>query len=497
MEHIIFIINVSQHLPIPSIRTYYHQTDNPTDVVAGNQHWGHATTKDLYTWTNQPIAIFPDNPGDGIFSGSAVIDVNNTSGFFSNQTDGVVAIYTLNTAAEQTQEIAFSVDGGYTFTKYANNPVISINSTQFRDPKVIWHASTSKWVMSIAHAQDYVISFYTSIDLKSWHLASNFSHHGLLGQQYECPNMVAIPSTSEEQDIYVLLISINPGAPLGGSATQYFPGTFNGTHFVPVDAATRIADFGKDFYAAQFFYGTPAGSPPIGIGWASNWQYSQSVPTGQLEGWRSTMTLPKEYSFVNSTRRGWDLVAKPYPLTSLYTEKLASNSSLGNGTTIVDFSTLPSGSIYFAMNITNIPTVNTTGTANFTLTSSTTGESLRGGYFLGGDVPFFINRGHVNGFGDSNPFFTDKFSTNSIVNNGTWQFEGVFDRSILEVFLDGGVQSATSTIYPEGPLDQVSISTSGLNTGIGVSVEIWGLRSTWGVGKNATTGMRIRDLWPL
>jgi len=105
--------------------------------VAGNQHWGHATSKDLYHWENQQIAIYPGAEGEGIFTGSAVIDVNNTSGFFPNQNNGVVAIYTLNTAAEEVQDIAYSRDGGYTFTKYANNPVISINSAQFRDPKVL------------------------------------------------------------------------------------------------------------------------------------------------------------------------------------------------------------------------------------------------------------------------------------------------------------------------------------------------------------------------
>ncbi|KAL8905536.1 MAG: hypothetical protein Q9171_006632 [Xanthocarpia ochracea] len=131
---------------------------NPTDIVAGNQHWGHATSRDLYTWVNQPIAIYPSGAeGEGIFSGSSVIDVNNTSGFFPNQTNGVVAFYTLHTTEEETQDIAYSTDGGYTFTKYANNPVISINSKQFRDPKVIWYPTTQQWVMVIAYAQEFVI----------------------------------------------------------------------------------------------------------------------------------------------------------------------------------------------------------------------------------------------------------------------------------------------------------------------------------------------------
>ncbi|KZF24979.1 glycoside hydrolase family 32 protein [Xylona heveae TC161] len=456
---------------------------NPTDIVAGNQHWGHATSKDLYHWENQQIAIFPDTPEEGIFSGSAVVDVNNTSGFFPNQTNGVVAIYTLNTPQEETQEIAYSTDGGYTFTKYSGNPVISINSTQFRDPKVIWHAPTSKWVMVVSYAQEFTIGIFTSSNLKQWTHASNFTNQGLLGLQYECPNMVTIPMNGTNELMYVLMISINPGAPQGGSITQYFPGSFNGTHFTAVDNAARIADFGKDNYAGQFFYGTPDGQPPIFIAWASNWEYSQVVPTGPLENWRSAMSLPRVNTLANITRTGYDLVSLPYDLSTVYDTQIAKNSSLGNGTLLLDYSTVASGAVYFEANVTGIPTINTTGTLNFTFTSSTTGESLRGGFFFGGDTPFWLDRGKIGGF--DNPFFTDKFSTNNIISNGKFQLQGVIDRSIFEVFLDGGIRSAIATFFPEGPLDQLAISAGDLNPGVKVSVNVWGLKSAWAAEANS------------
>jgi beta-fructofuranosidase len=447
--------------------------------VAGNQHWGHATSKDLYHWVNQPIALFPDKKGDGIFSGSAVIDVNNTSGFFTDQKDGVVAIYTLNTDQEQTQEIAYSKDGGYSFTKYAKNPVISINSTQFRDPKVIWHAPTSRWVMVVAYAQEYSVGIYTSLNLKDWTHASNFSHRGLLGLQYECPNLVPIPMQGTTEQFHLLAISINPGAPLGGSTTQYFPGHFNGTHFTPIDDAARLADFGKDNYAGQFFFGTPDNEPPVGIAWASNWEYSQAVPTGPLEDWRSSMALPRVYELANATRRPFQLISKPYDLTPLYTSQLVSSNSLANGTVHVDYSHIPSGALYFRASISRIPTANITGTANFTITSSSTNESLRGGFFLGGDALFWLDRSGIHRFME-NPFFTDKFSTsNPIQKSREWLLEGVIDRSILEVFLDGGVQSATVTCFPEGRLDVMEWATEGLNEGVEVSVVVWGLESGW------------------
>ena len=456
--------------------------------MAGNQHWGHATSKDLYTWQNQPIAIFPDAPGDGVFSGCIVIDVNNTSGFFPNRSDGVVAVYTYNTATEQTQRLAYSFDRGYTFTNYAGNPVISIGSAQFRDPKVIWHVPTQQWVMVIAYAQEFAVGFFTSPNLKNWTHASNFTHHGLLGLQYEVPGLTQIPmrTGSAVESMWVLILSINPGAPLGGSITQYFPGSFNGTHFTAVDEAARIADFGKDNYAGGFFYGPPEDQNAISIAWASNWQYSQVVPTGPLEGFRSAMTLPRENYLTDVSRLGYDLVSRPYNLAPLYDKPLATTSSLQNSTIFASYPTMGSGAVYFQVNVTGIPEANATGTANFTFASTVSGESVRGGFFFGGDVPFWLDRGEIRGF--DNPFFTDKFSTNNLISAGRWTVEGVIDRSILEVFLDGGTSSATITFFPEQRLDSVVLSTADLNKDVQVSAAIWSLKSTMiSASSNTTT----------
>ncbi|KAI9886183.1 MAG: hypothetical protein M1823_002035 [Watsoniomyces obsoletus] len=452
---------------------------NPTDIVAGNQHWGHATSRDLYTWENQPIALFPDATGDGVFSGSCVIDPQNTSGFFPNTTDGVVAIYTYNTVQEQTQRIAYSYDNGYTFTEFEGNPVISIGSTQFRDPKVIWHEPTKKWVMSISYSQEFAVGIFTSPDLKAWEHASNFSYYGLLGLQYEVPALVQIPYRDADtvEQMWIMLLSINPGAPQGGSITQFFPGDFNGTHFTAVDSAARIADFGKDNYAGGPFYGTPEGENLVSIAWASNWQYSQIVPTGEKEKFRSAMSLPRENYLTNMTRTGWTLVSKPYKIETVFDKPLATSDNIANGSLSANYSTAGSGAIYFQINATGIPSANATGTANFTFESSVSGESVRGGFYFGGDVPFWIDRGDVDGF--ENPFFTDKFSTNNLISNGQWRMEGVIDRSIIEVFLDGGNQSATLTFFPTQRLDMVRLATGDLDTDVQVSAAIWELKSTW------------------
>lgn len=262
---------------------------NPTGLEAGNQHWGHATSKDLYHWKVQKNAISPGTGSDPelIFSGSAARDPNNTSGLFpsGNGSSNVLAFYTGATSTVQRQDIAFSTDNGYTFTKYKDNPVLDYNSPDFRDPKVFWHEATQKWVMAVAFSTEYTIAFFTSTDAKSWTPASNFSNVGILGVLYECPNLVEVPllkdgyapadekfaSSNIDGTAWLLLLSINPGAPLGGSISQYFVGDFNGTHFEAYDDATRLTDWAKDNYAAQFWDGIPPNQGQIMIPWASNW----------------------------------------------------------------------------------------------------------------------------------------------------------------------------------------------------------------------------------
>ncbi|KAF5540811.1 SUC2-invertase (sucrose hydrolyzing enzyme) [Fusarium mexicanum] len=454
---------------------------NPTDVVAGNQHWGHATSKDLYHWVNQPIALFPPEKDTYVFSGSAVVDVNNTSGFFPDQDNGVVAIYTLSSPTVQDQAIAYSRDGGYTFTPYAHNPVINSTSTQFRDPKVIRYDDS--WIMVVAYPQDFKIGIFESDNLKDWKPTSNFSHHGLLGLQYECPNMIPMPYVDEDgkkqDDMWLMAISINPGAPLGGSITEYFPGTFNGTHFEAVDAAARIADFGKDNYAGQWFYGLSEDEYPVSIAWASNWQYTSVVPTGD-EAWRSAMSLPRENYLTKATRVGWKLVSKPYDLSPVLGRELASNSSFGNRTLIVDYSDVESNAIYWEVNVTGIPDggIPSTSSMNWTFSSPITNEAIKSGYYLGGDPVFFLDRGGVKGF--DNIFYTDKTSLGSLAtDNGTWSLSGVIDRSIYEAFLNNGVDSVTNTFFSTEPLTLMIFSATDLPEDVKVSVKVHALESAW------------------
>ena len=450
---------------------------NPVEPVAGEQHWGHATSTNLYHWENQKIAIWPTNSTNYIYSGSAVVDANNTSGFFPNQDNGVVAMYTL--AVEdgyQVQNIAYSFDDGYTFQQYENNPVINIQSPQFRDPQVTWHNDTQRWVVAIAHATEFKIEFYSSENLLDWTPHSNFSHAGLLGLQYECPNLVEIPVEGSSETMHLLYISINPGAPLGGSVGQYFIGSFNGTHFEAIDAAAHIADFGKDNYASQFFWGIPGSEDQVSIAWASNWQYTSVVPTGTDEGWRSQMSLPRRNYLKSLPEIGYVMVSEPYNIQSVFSSELGYRNDIANNSLNMDFSTVESLALYFEANVTGLSEDNLAGTVNFTFTSSISGEFVTGGTIVGGDT--WMDRGHTYAF--DNAFFTDKFSATGVYGGqGEWRISGVIDRSIIEIFVNGGEQSATNTFYSTYPLDTLRFGAAGIANGAQVSVGVWGLEDTW------------------
>ena len=266
----------------------------PDSTIWGPMHWGHATSTDLVHWQHQPIALYPDSLGY-IFSGSAVVDENNTSGFGKDGKPPLVAIFTSHDPVGekagkidfQKQSIAYSVDEGKTWTKYANNPVVKNPGIRdFRDPKVSWYEAGKKWIMALA-AQDH-ISFYSSKDLKTWNRESDFGKEfGAHGGVWECPDL--FPLDYEGKQVWILFVSINPGGPNGGSATQYFTGVFDGNKFTPYQTDTRWIDYGPDDYAGVTWSNT--GKRKIFIGWMSNWNYANIVPTKK---WRNAATIPRD-----------------------------------------------------------------------------------------------------------------------------------------------------------------------------------------------------------
>ncbi|WP_028296231.1 glycoside hydrolase family 32 protein [Olivibacter sitiensis] len=264
---------------------------NPDSTVWGPMHWGHATSTDLVHWEEQPIALFPDSLGT-IFSGSAVVDKDNTAGFGEN---AIVAIFTHHndaiekerTGLHQYQSLAYSTDEGKTWTKYEGNPVLpNPGIWDFRDPKVMWHEASKQWVMTLATKQS--VTFYASPNLKEWNRLSEFGEGiGAHGGVWECPDLIELDSDKGKK--WVLLVSINPGGPNTGSATQYFIGQFDGTHFKSDHTDTRWIDYGPEDYAGVTFFNT--GDRKIFIGWMNNWEYANEIPATT---WRGGATIARD-----------------------------------------------------------------------------------------------------------------------------------------------------------------------------------------------------------
>jgi len=287
---------------------------NPLGDSPGHISWGHSTSSDLVHWKQVSVAL-PEADGMMIFSGSTVEDRDNTSGLCAapgqtpDQSPGqkspgcLVAIYTAASKDKQNQNLAVSLDGGTTWTKYSGNPVLDLGLKDFRDPKVFWHAATQSWVMVVAIPDRHEVRFYHSKNLRQWEMGGEFGPAGATGGVWECPDLMELPvrEPAGKRDAlgkivasrWVLSVNLNPGGPQGGSADQYFVGQFDGAHFTEdhPGSGPHWADWGKDFYASTSFSNTPPGQDRLWIAWMGNWDYARKAPS--LPG-RGEMTAARK-----------------------------------------------------------------------------------------------------------------------------------------------------------------------------------------------------------
>jgi fructan beta-fructosidase len=284
----------------------FHQY-NPFGNQWGYMSWNHAISDDLVHWKHQPVAIpYGKKEEEGIFSGSAVVDYNNTTGFGDGTRPPLVAIYTSHYTREdgstwQAQSLAYSDNGGKTFIKYKENPVLEFDDPDFRDPKVIWMEESEQWVMVVALPRQHKVQFYASENLIDWVFLSDFGPDGATGGIWECPDLFPLfVDGNPDYRRWVLHVDMNPGSIAGGSGSQFFIGDWHGDEFIPDEAISGgeviWVDYGTDFYAAITWSDIPEeDGRRIWVGWMNNWMYANQIPTYP---WRSAMSIPRSIHLV-------------------------------------------------------------------------------------------------------------------------------------------------------------------------------------------------------
>ncbi len=424
----------------------------PDGTVWGPMHWGHAVSKDMLHWQHLPIALYPDSLGY-IFSGSVVVDQNNSSGFQKGAEKPLVAMFTYhNMDGEksgrtdfQTQGIAYSNDKGRTWKKYTQNPVIKNPGIKdFRDPKVMWHEPSKQWIVTMAVANH--VRFYRSKNLKNWELAGSFGlEDGSHGGVWECPDLFQLP-VKDGKSKWVLLVSVGSGAPNGGSGTQYFVGDFNGKTFTNSNASKDVLwlDYGCDNYAGITWSNAP-NKRHLFLGWMSNWQYATKVPTDK---WRSAMTLPRELS-LQKTNNGYRVITRP----AKETEQLRKTNTPVEMVTKKEYP-------YSMCEV----------TADFDLSKATTDDF---GIEISNSV---IETIHIGYNRTKNCFYIDRTNCKEksfskefpeihlaprMLNNNQIKMHLYIDKSSVELFGDDGTVIMTDTFFPSEDFNK--IRTFGIN----------------------------------
>ena len=394
---------------------------NPYGSQWENMTWGHSTSTDLIHWTFQGDPVLPDAWGS-IFSGSSVVDKNNTAGFGEN---AIVALYT-SAGENQTQSMAYSTDNGKTFTKYDGNPIITSNVPDFRDPHMFWNEDIKKWNMILAAGQQ--MNIYSSDNLKDWKFESSFgAEYGSHGGVWECPDLMKMKVRGTDKEKWMLVCNINPGGPSGGSATQYFVGDFDGHKFTceSKPEVTKWMDYGKDHYATVTFDNAPNGRH-VALAWMSNWQYANQVPTMQ---YRSANSIPRDLGLFEYKGNTYCSVTPSEEITAARSKK-------------------PSKSLSEACEM----VVNLKGDATITLSNSK-GEKVVMTY-KAKDETFSMDR-TLSGKTD----FSSDFAaiTTAPVYGKMNKLRIFIDKSSIEVFDNDGKMAMTNLVFPTKPYDKVTI----------------------------------------
>jgi fructan beta-fructosidase len=450
----------------------------PKEPFWGPMHWGHAVSRDLIHWENLPIALAPDSLGY-IFSGSAVFDKHNSTGFGTESNPPLVAMFTYHDPTGekagrtdyQSQGIAYSLDKGRTWAKYDENPGIpnAEKLKDFRDPKVFWHEETNRWLVVLA-AGDRV-RFYSSRDLKNWQMESEFGKgDGSHGGVWECPDLFPLKVKGTDRERWVLLLSINPGGVHGGSATQYFIGDFDGKTFRNENPPETVLwlDYGRDNYAGVTWSDAP-NDRRIFIGWMSNWDYAEKVPT---KNWRGAMTLPRELSLIK-TEKGVRIAQNPVlEAYKLRRQKLLVRRNFTVGSEFKLNAQSPLNEIVFEVDLSK------TTARDFGISlSNKHGENYRIGFNAASNY-FYSDRTKAgsNKFADN--FAPKKHTAPRIGDHRILKMRLLFDAASVELFADDGKTALTDIFFPTQDFNDFEIYAQDGTIRL-FQLKMWKLKSIW------------------
>jgi fructan beta-fructosidase len=435
---------------------------NPQSAQPGHLAWGHATSPDLLHWNHLPVALTeyqsPDGSNTMIFSGSAVVDKDNTSGLFPNgKTNGLVAFYTGHqtrggVTVAQHQNLASSQDGGVTWQRYAGNPVLDIGSTEFRDPKVFWYAPQQKWVMATVKADRQQVYLYESKNLKQWTLLSRWGRAGDTVKEWECPDLFELPLPGGGTKWVLLISSGNPKEQYRGQ--QYFLGQFDGKTFTPDQAyhEPTYLDFGKDFFAAVTFGNAPD-NRRILVGWTNDWAYARDVPTGDV--WRGNFAVPRELS-LRRTAAGIVLAQQPIAELRRGSKETISlkNKALKAGAAGFE---VPFRGESYDLELTvepgkaNLITLNVlqSDAEKTALRYDVAKQELTLDRTKSGNVAF-------------NPGFAATLETARVpLQNGQLKLRLLVDKSVVEVFAQDGETTLTDLVFPQQHSGRITLAADG------------------------------------
>ncbi len=436
---------------------------NPFGNQWGHMTWGHATSKDLIHWKHLPIAI-PEEKDTMIFSGTCVVDNNNTSGFGKDGKIPMVAVYTGHIEnVNQSQHIAYSLDDGITWTKYNHNPVLDLHKKDFRDPKIFWHEQKKYWVMALMLPVEHVVQFYSSPNLKDWKHLSNFGPVGDTSGVWECPDLTQVPIEGMPgKKKWLLQMSMN-------ASMQYFVGEFDGVEFKNENSTSAILrpDYGPDYYAAIAYNQLPAAHLPTAIGWINNWYYANDIPTTP---WKSAMSIPRTLS-VKKEKANWILIQKPVIAVNNLREKPV----MLTDEKIAGSKVLPVKATQFEI--------------EFTLTPAAAGQcginiaKNNNHYFqIGYDIEkqlLYTDRSNTANTGFNENYKKMNRSEKKIaLQNGVIKLHIYFDNSIAEIFVNDGEAVFTSQFFANETDNAIELFSSGGISSFN-SIKYWNMKSAW------------------